>query len=96
MALDNEVVVLPGSGLNRIALRHGGRVSVFDTQGQQIADFGKLSSSSVLSPDGRLLATSGGFYAVPTLWDVATKRPVARARAWPRRNGLMRSDRDID
>jgi WD40 repeat protein len=77
-ALDKEAVVFAGSGSNRIALRQGGRVFVVDAQGQQIADFGKLDSSPVLSPDGRLLATSGGFYAVPTLWDVATKRPVAR------------------
>jgi WD40 repeat protein len=76
--LAEGTVILTGSGLNRIGVEKAGRVFVFDAQGRQLADFGKLTSKPVLSPDGRLLATSGGYYAVPTLWDVDTKRPVAR------------------
>jgi WD40 repeat protein len=75
--LAQDAVVLPGSGLEQVALRSDGRTIVLDMQGKVIADFGQAAAQA-LSPDGRLLATSGGYYAVATIWDVASLQPVAR------------------
>ena len=75
--------VLPGSDIQRVGITASGElsepgdVSIYDKNGKLIAAFEKVRAAA-LSPDGKLLATSGGFYSVPTLWDVETKRPVAR------------------
>lgn len=75
--LNEDTVVLPGSGIERVAVSSNGRAIVLDAQGKVVADFGQAAAQA-LSPDGRLLATSGGYYAVATLWEVDTRQPVAR------------------
>ncbi|MBV8174045.1 MAG: PD40 domain-containing protein [Verrucomicrobia bacterium] len=76
--------VLPGSDLQRVGISEpgkvsteSGKVSIYGQDGKLIAAFGQVPAEA-LSPDGKLLATNGGFYAVATLWDVETKMPVAR------------------
>jgi WD40 repeat protein len=76
--------VLPGSDLQHVGIigptppgTHAGETFVYNQDGKLIASFGKVPASA-LSPDGKLLATTGGYYAVSTLWDVESKRPVAR------------------
>jgi WD40 repeat protein len=70
-------MVLPGSDLQRVGITESGKVSIYGQDGKLIAAFEQVPAQA-LSPDGKLLASNGGFYAVATLWDVETKMPVAR------------------
>jgi WD40 repeat protein len=77
-----SVEVLPGSDVQRVGITEAGNTSVYDQSGKRIAEFEFPAKS--LSPDGKLLATTGGPSkagggpSVPMLWDVATKKPFAQ------------------
>lgn len=69
--------VVPGSDTGRVAIAAAGFVTVFDERGKIIYALGKLPATAI-SPDGKLVAATGGPYSVPTLFDMETLRPVAR------------------
>lgn len=76
--------LLEGSDSNRVAIsgfeagsKGNSRILVYNQSGNLVAWFGN-SNQGALSPDGKLLATSGGYNDVPTIWDIETKKPIAR------------------
>jgi WD40 repeat protein len=76
--------LLEGSDYNRIAVlgldaAHNPKsaISVYDGKGALVASF-EPAKDGALSPDGKLLAISGGSNNVPTIWDIETKEPVAQ------------------
>lgn len=82
--LGKNFTLLEGSDSNRIAISGFAEepnlkptVFVYDQGGALVASFAN-SKNGAMSPDGKLLAVSGGSDDVPTIWDVETRKAVAQ------------------